>query len=275
MFSRILCISLADRADRRAHAVAEFGRQGLKPFDWVHAYDRASEAVLGAYAENRVAPFPPCFRCGADRCGCENRRLMPEQVGTWLSHEEAWRRTAEDGLTLVCEDDVKFTHRAGEGFTWLAAQESLACALERNEPVMLRLGRALGTNHESPEDFSLTAKPTMSNPCYALNRAMADLLLAGSHHISTTVDIYAHRDVAPRASHFTMEPPLASELSWSTGELRSDIRPKQLFIDRLEARLEDLVEGTPEFEAVQREIAEERRRFEAFEAFNAVPGNGD
>ncbi len=81
--------------------------------------------------------------------------------------------------------------------------------------------------------------------------------------------------MAPRASHFTLEPPLAFELSWSTGELRSDIRPKQVFIDRLEARLEDLVEGSPEYEAVRQAIVEERRRFTAFEAYNAIPEDSD
>ena len=115
MFSKVLCISLASRTDRRDHAADELGRQGLAPFSWVSAYDGASEAVGRAFSADRVAPFPPCFRCGAERCDCENRRLMPEQVGTWLSHEDAWRSAAEEGLTLICEDDVKFTERAAEG----------------------------------------------------------------------------------------------------------------------------------------------------------------
>lgn len=269
MFQKVLCISLPARTDRRDHAVEELGRQGLTPFRWIDAFDSESEAVNRAFLEGRVASFPPCFRCGAERCMCENRRLMPEQVGTWLSHEEAWRSAADGGLTLICEDDVKFTERATEGISWLAAQAELTSALDQQEPVLLRLGRALGPAHASRSRFTLTGQPTMSNPCYALNRPMADLLLVNAAKICTTVDIYTHSEVAPRTLHFTLEPPLASDLSWSTGELRSDIRPKQVYIDRLEAMLKEMTEGTPEFESVRQAIAEEKDRFEAFYAYNA------
>jgi GR25 family glycosyltransferase involved in LPS biosynthesis len=272
-FSEVFCISLPGRSDRREHAVGEFGRLGLA-FRWIDAFDSQSEAVRRAFRAGRVASFPPCFRCGADRCACENRRLMPEQVGTWLSHEQAWRRVAAEGLTLVCEDDVKFTERAAEGLAWLATQAPLASALRRGEALLVRLGRALGPNHASEAAFVLNRRPTMSNPCYALNRPMANLLLERSDRIGTTVDIYTHRDVATGASHFTLEPPLAYELSWSTGELRSDIRPKQVYIDRLEARLETLQEGTPEHETVRKAIADERERFRAFHAYNA-PGQDE
>ncbi len=269
MFSKVLCISLANQAERRAHAVDELGRNGLAPFGWVDAFDKDSEAVKRAFSEGRVATFPPCFRCGGERCDCENRRLMPEQVGAWLSHEEAWRRVAEDGLTLICEDDVKFTERVAQGMAFLAADAQLAVALERDEPVLLRLGRALGPEHESPADFLLAGHPAMSNPCYALNRTAANLLLAHSARISTTVDLFTHCEVAPLASQLTIEPPLAYELSWSTGELRSSIRPKQVYLDRQRALLAQLEPTDPRYPTVLEAIEAEEARFEAFEAYNS------
>jgi GR25 family glycosyltransferase involved in LPS biosynthesis len=272
MFSKVLCISLPARTDRRAHAVEELGRMGLTPFDWIHAFGRASKSVARAFSQDRVAAFPPCFRCGAERCDCENRRLMPEQVGTWLSHEEAWRRVAREGMTLICEDDVKFTERTAEGLAWLAAETELSDALAREQPVLLRLGRALDSGHESPAGFTLTRSPSMSNPCYAMNRPMADRLLANSGRISTTVDIFTHVNMASRASQFTLEPPLAYELSWSTGELRSDIRPKQVFLERQRALLSRLDPSDERYQTVLDLIEAEEARFDAFEAYNSPEG---
>lgn len=73
----------------------------------------------------------------------------------------------------------------------------------------------------------------MSNPCYALNFQVAQLLLNSSEEISTTVDIFTHRKMVEHADHFALEPAIAYERSWSTGELRSDVRPKQVYIYRL------------------------------------------
>jgi hypothetical protein len=194
---------------------------------------------------------------------------MAEQVGVWLSHEEAWRCAAEEDLTLICEDDVKFTERAAEGLAWLAGEVERSGALERREPVLLRLGRALGPEHESHAGFTFARHPSMSNPCYALNRPFADLLLAKSVRISTTVDLFTHCQVAPRASHFTIEPPLAYELSWSTGELRSDIRPKQVYLDRQRALLSRLQPSDPQYRSVLGATGAEEARFKAFEAYNS------
>jgi glycosyltransferase involved in cell wall biosynthesis len=194
---------------------------------------------------------------------------MPEQVATWLTHESAWRNVAATGLTLICEDDIKFTDRVGEAISYIGQEARVGKHLERSEPVLLRLGRALGPRHESLDPFRFTAEVAMSNPCYALNEPMARMLLDRSGHIHTTVDIFVHQQVGTMGHHATLDPPLAYELSWSTGELRSDIRPKQVYIDRLEKRLQNVPEGTPEHEALRRAIAAEVARFEAFRDYNA------
>jgi hypothetical protein len=167
---------------------------------------------------------------------------------------------------------VKFTERAAEGISWLMADPELSDALARQKAVLLRLGRALDPGHESRSRFNLTCSPTMSNPCYALNRPMAELLLANAARISTTVDIFTHVDMAPQASQFTLEPPLAYELSWSTGELRSDIRPKQVYLERQKALLSQLDPSDERYQAVLDAIEAEEARFEAFEAYNSPEG---
>jgi GR25 family glycosyltransferase involved in LPS biosynthesis len=275
MWNQVFCISLESRPDRRQHARQELERLNLGHFHWVDAHGRDSIAVQEAFAGDRVAVFPPCFRCGRLACDCENCRLMPEQIGTWLSHEDAWRRIETGSLALICEDDVKFTDRAGEAFAWLARHETFRDAGLDTEPVLLRLGRALSDAHVTSDPFQLTQGTTMSNPCYALNHAMARRLLATSGAITTTVDIYVHKIVGLQVKHNTLEPPLAYELSWSTGELRSDIRPKTVYIERLEAKLRTLPPNDPERESVAKAIDLERQRFEAFRAYNAWRSDGE
>jgi hypothetical protein len=101
---------------------------------------------------------------------------------------------------------------------------------------------------------------------------MADRLLANSGRISTTVDIFTHVNMASRASQFTLEPPLAYELSWSTGELRSDIRPKQVFLERQRALLSRLDPSDERYQTVLDLIEAEEARFDAFEAYNSPEG---
>jgi hypothetical protein len=193
---------------------------------------------------------------------------MPEQVATWLTHEAAWRDVATTGLTLICEDDIKFTKRAWEAFEFIGQESWTRKNLERQKPVLLRLGRALGPRHESLDAFRLTTNPTMANPCYALNEPMARLLLGRSESIHTTVDIFTHREVGSEVHHATLDPPLAYELSWSTGELRSDIRPKQVYLDRQRALLSGLQPSDPRYQSVLEAIEAEEDRFRAFEVFN-------
>jgi GR25 family glycosyltransferase involved in LPS biosynthesis len=267
LFSRVLCVGLVDRTDRRAHARSEFARVGIGGYRFVDGCAADSDEVRSAFESGRVAACPPCFRCGKQACECENRRLMPEQVGCWLAHERAWRDVAEQGMTLVCEDDVLFTPRVGEAFAFLAQHAQLARLIETG-PVLLRLGRALTEDHQAGREFRLTDTIAMSNPCYALNRTMADLLLGASDRIFTTVDIFIHRDMAPKAASLTLDPPLASDLSWSTGQFRSDILPKRLYIERLTRRLQSLDRSDPEAKELERLLDLEEARFEAFRRYN-------
>lgn len=264
MIEKVLCIGLPQRPDRRAHARRELARVGLDPVIWIDAFGPGSPQLQAAWDTGRVAEYPPCFRCGRDSCSCENKRLIEPQVGAWLSHCAAWDHVQGAGLTLICEDDVKFTDRFAQGLVWLSSDTVLRAALQAQRPVLIRLGRALTESHRSKLAFKLTAEQTMANPCYAVNLAMARLLLASSERIHTTVDIYTHRQIAPQGEAFTLEPPIAYELSWSTGELRSDILPKQVYIDTLKQQLADLDPASESYAQVLAEIRTEEERFRHF-----------
>ena len=267
LVEQVLCIGLPERDDRRRHARAELSRVGIGDYRIIDGLGKESPEVRRAFQEGRVATFPPCFRCGLDRCGCENKRLMPEQVGAWLAHAAAWEAVKGDSLTLICEDDVKFTERVAEGFQFLADSSEIVGRLRAQEPVLLRLGRAFSKDHSEERPFVWSQAVTMSNPCYAINRAMAKLLLRNSERITTTVDIMAHRIVGKEAYSLTLDPPITYELSWSTGDLRSDVRPKMVYVQKLRDQLQSLDPSSLEYaetlDAINRELA----RFEAARAF--------
>ena len=275
LVDQVLCIGLPDRRDRRRHARTELARVGIEDYRMIDGFAKDSPEVRRAFEAGRVAGFPPCFRCGQDLCGCENKRLMPEQVGAWLAHEAAWGAVEGDRLTVICEDDIKFTERAADGFRFLAGAPEIAARLEARDPVLVRLGRALSDDHGADRPFALTQATTMSNPCYAINRAMAERLLENAGPITTTVDIMAHRLVGRQIPHFTLDPPIAYELSWSTGDLRSDVRPKMVHVQKLREQLQDLDPSSREYgetlEALNRELA----RFEAERAFQEAGGQDD
>lgn len=266
LFDDVLCIGLPERGDRRAHAVREFEHVGITDWQWVDAYGPQSEAVRMAYDKGLVAQYPPCFRCGKDECCCENRQLVPEQVGCWLSHRQAWKCVQGESLTLICEDDIRFTDRLAAGIAFLRQNQALSSALESKQPVLVRLGRALCEAHHGREEFRLIDNPVMSNPCYAINVPMARKLIESAGEVTTTVDIYTHRHMAQGddVASFTLQPPIAFELSWSTGEVRSDIRPKQVYLDRLRDQLESGNLDDDSRARILEEIMDEEARFKRF-----------
>jgi hypothetical protein len=111
----------------------------------------------------------------------------------------------------------------------------------------------------------------MSNPCYAINAAMGRILVDSLERIETTSDVYVHRLIGTRVDHYTAIPPAAYELSWSTGELRSEIRPKQERVDYLRRRLQSLATDSVEYGEVKEAIEIEQQGISSFDEFNSNP----
>jgi GR25 family glycosyltransferase involved in LPS biosynthesis len=172
--------------------------------------------------------------CGRDDC---NNVLIPAQVATFVSFMNLWRHILEAQVetALIVEDDVLFADYAPRISEMIVEHRLLdQVGIRREDPMLLRLGWAAGPDHRTTGRVDF--KPNhikMSDPCYALNRAMAAKLLDSFERVDTTVDIFVHQRVGSKVANFTLFPPLAAELSWSHGAVESLIHPKPVRVSYL------------------------------------------
>jgi hypothetical protein len=268
ILEHVLCINLESSVIRRQHMDAEFSRIGILKYEFIKAFEADSPEVLELLESDLVHKHPPCFRCGRDRCDCDNKALFAPQIGNWLSHMAAWKkvRFAKGGLHLVCEDDLKFTEAFQPTVAWLDRSRLLRDKISNGEPVLVRLGWALCDEHNMRSEPRFTDEIRMSNPCYALNAEMAEFALNSLARIDTTSDVYLHQQIAPQSNHYTVMPPVAYELSWSTGQIRSEIRPKEKHIAFLRSQLSSCPQGTDRYEMIKQQLQDEERRLRDFES---------
>ena len=243
LFDKVFVISL-QRSEARRRYVSEHLRSiGIGKFEFFDATDADDPLVETYYRSGRVQGFPPCFRCHTRECGnpkCNNI-LKPAQVATFLTSVRLWRAVAAgcDGRVLVLEDDVAFQSYAP------AVLRRLNTAIERGQipfsastPVLLRLGWV--RNHEASDrefvdtgTLKFTSRVRMSNPCYAMTRSFAQEILTRFHRIETTSDDFLHARNADVGWAYTVFPPIATEQSWSSGEMPSEIHPNPKHADYL------------------------------------------
>jgi GR25 family glycosyltransferase involved in LPS biosynthesis len=237
-FDDIICISLPTCQERRDYIRQYFGEIGIQRYSMFDAIAADSPIVEDYYWQERVKRYPDCFRCHKLECGrpaCNNV-LIPSQVATWISHQTVWEQIRDRGLqtALIVEDDIQFNEHAPLVLQQLVERDEFRQEFLSDRPCLLRLGWKLRADHEYHGSIELVTKPIrMSNPCYAINRAMAIALIDHVKQVDTTVDVYVHRQIAPKFHHYTVVPPLAHEHSASTGSLASLIHPKQQHIDYL------------------------------------------
>ncbi len=241
LFDRVYVISLPASVDRRNHIRAHFRDIGIENYTFHDACDGTSPEVAALYGQGRVAQYPPCFRCGKLDCGqpdCNNV-LIPAQVAVVASYLGLWTRLAATSeRALVCEDDVVFHP------WWRSVLDRLHDRIAAGEvsfaadaPGLLRLGWALDEEHRADTPFAVSTDIRMSNPCHAITSAHARALLAEFDGVKHTADVFQHRIAKVSRQHArTVFPPIASELSWSTGSLESLIHPKDVRADYLAAQ---------------------------------------
>ena len=238
-FDRVYCISLPRSTGRRDYITGYFAELGIANYEFFDATDK-DEAIVGRYFDDGlVQTYPPCFRCGKLTCGRDdcNNILIPSQVATFISYLRLWRkiRDANVGRALIVEDDVKFTDYAPEiaqAFVTHGGLDSISFVADK--PVLLRLGWAVSDEHKGSEKPVVAKGLTrMSNPCHAITRALAVLLLERFVRVETTVDIYQHIVVGETVENYTLLPPLSYELSWSVGAMESLIHPKSVRVEYL------------------------------------------
>lgn len=245
-----------------------FEKWGIKA-QYIDAVDATNSIVRVLKESQLVAKHPPCFRCGKDLCGCRNKELQPAQIANWVSHMQAWNNiklAGNPGLHLICEDDIEFSDHSLDVLQDTFSDPGLKIALQSGFACLLRLGWAWCDDHTLPLPAKLsTDLIKMANPCYAINGACAEVLLTGVTRFDTTSDIYINRVASKGISHFTALPPIATDLSWSFGTFRSEIRPKAVRIEFLEQRLRDAKNQNDLVTAakIQAEIATEDIRLQA------------
>ena len=240
LFDRVIVISLPASADRRQHIREHFQDIGLADFTFFDALDSRAPEVTKFFEDGKVAQYPPCFRCGKRDCGkpdCNNV-LIPAQVAVFATYLALWREiAATDDRVLVCEDDVLFHPWAARVLSELGQRIAAGeLIFSGTEPALLRLGWALGPDHDADLPFRFELSLRMSNPCHAVTGAYARALLQEFERIAHTADVYQHKLASISRTHaVTIFPPIASELSWSMGSFESLIHPKELYARHLDS----------------------------------------
>lgn len=229
-----------------------FRQAGVTDYIFFDAVDKDSREVAVCYREEKVASFPPCFRCKKLRCGdtdCNNV-LIPAQVATFLSYKNLWDWLAQSTIknALIVEDDIVLSEDASQRAEAIINKNLIESTplLDNEQPFLLRFGWALCDEHHSTAQVSLETFSRMSNPAHAINRKMAERLSEAVKTINTTVDIFQHKNHTDEQNSLTCFPPLFYELSWSTGKLESLIHPKPVRLDYLTSQQQDaqLIEET-------------------------------
>lgn len=233
IFDRIYVVSLKSSEDRRAHIHRHFSDIGIDRYTFHDACDGASAEVARLYSEGLVMQYPPCFRCGKLECGrpnCNNT-LIPPQVAVFATYLKLWEKISKTNeRVLICEDDVMFHPWWRDVLQKVSDQvENGKLNFTASEPSLLRLGWALNDEHTSDTPFTINDTTRMSNPCHAITSAYARALLGEFQSVNHTSDVFQHSlaTVSKTCAH-TVFPPIAYELSWSTGALDSLIHPKDI-----------------------------------------------
>lgn len=241
--NRAIVVSLPSCNDRRERLKSYLPANGIHDYTFFDAYGPHSVEVRRLYESGAVKTFPDCFRCGDLTCGKDdcNNVLIPPQVANVVTFRKLWAEIAYRGeVTLIMEDDIVLHKWAASTFARLdKAVKTGTLRLGKDHCGLIRLGWAEGADHDKRQPFRLTTDLRMSNPMHIITPDFAERLASLPEPVMTTSDITLHR-VAPKPGQaVTVLPPIASELSWSTGTTPSTIHPKSIHVDHLKAMGED------------------------------------
>jgi hypothetical protein len=252
---------MPESRDRRQHIETQFRASGIEHYEFFDAVGPDDAEVKELYASGRVAKYPPCFRCGELSCGSDdcNNVLVPQQVATCVSFLKLWRHILETGIktALVVEDDVIFAKYAPKVARVVLDRGFLEqVGLKEDVPTLLRLGWTAGREHQLAGRIALTRDGVrMANHCFAVNRAMCRKLLDEFDRVETTADEFTHRVVGSTVRNFTLQPPIASDLSFSFGAVASLIHPKKkriAYLQKFHPERRDEIEAA--IEAVRKHV---------------------
>ena len=234
----VFILSLVRNAERRSSLIAHFEEVGIENYSFFDATDANEQVVQKWRQDGKVHTFPPCFRCGQRSCEKDdcNNIIIDAQVANCISYRRLFEQvaTGDHRSVLLVEDDIRFhpwaVKRLSELVNKIKRQEDV---FDNDRACMLRLAWALNAEHaDKSVEFSRTVR--MSNPCFAITKKAAEVALPYMEEVLTTSDINIHQNIAPQLDQaHTVFPPLATELSWSSGDVDSEIHPKQIRAQKL------------------------------------------
>lgn len=243
--------------------IKEFDKIGIKNYQFIEAVDKTSQLVRKTMKSPLVHKFPPCFRCKKMSCKHKNKKLLPSQVGNWLSYRMVWRDIIKNkhNFCLICEDDLFFTDYAVKVMMQaLTDRGRKQKGIVLDSATLIRLGWKKGRQHNFRSGkVRVTRALRWANPCHAINLAMAKKLENNLFKIDTTSDGYIHNKIGMMSNHYTILPPIAYELSFGNNpKFRSEIIPKKKFIKKLRKDLQSTYDPETRRE-LQKKIAIEER----------------
>ena len=106
---KLFVINLEHDLNRKKHVTEQFSNLKLSNFEFIDAVTHKDQIVKNEYFEN-VVSFPPCFRCGLDKCTHENNFITPKQVANFLSMKKIMQIIVTKNYknVLIFEDDFIF-----------------------------------------------------------------------------------------------------------------------------------------------------------------------
>ena len=234
IFDKIYVLNLKECIDRKNHIINEFARVGIENYEFFEAVRYDSEDVIRLMKSNFVKKFPNCFRCNKKRCDCENNVLTPFQIGNWCSFIKIFADIINKNykFVLICEDDIVFTDRHKIILDKLLSKGSFNYyKINMDKPLLVKMGAAYNEdNHNSMENPIYIKNYALCNPCFAINKELAQIYLNNLFVIDYHSDIYFHKKIPkmiPGIQHLTMYPYPVYELSFvrQKQQFQSTVRP--------------------------------------------------
>ena len=239
-FDEKICLTLKTTPERKKAAEAEFKKVNLSDVDFFYGCLPGDEIVKNAFREGKVHAFPSCWRCGEDKCGCENNILVPAQIACFMSYVKIFEHAANsDSYTfLIMEDDIEFESYCNEVGEQVFQRDKLEAMHFYSEfPCLLSLGQNyfgkghIGTRHYNNNIRWADGDLSECNVMFAFNKPYAKLALRFLKKFTMTSDIYIHNFLGTRCVHWSLFPRLSHDKSWSLGTVKSTIHPKQVLVD--------------------------------------------
>jgi len=234
-FDKIFIINLKQSIDRKNHMVHEFEKMKITNYEFFEATHFEEEEVDKLLNSKKVFSFPPCFRCLKNRCKCENNFLTKYQIANWLSYIKLFNKILESeyNFVLICEDDIAFQKNSEYILNNLLNDNTfLKYKINKDKPLLLKMGAAYDIKtHLIQNQPSFIKNYSLSNPCFALNKAMIQVFLYNLKIIDYHSDIYFHKKIPMNFKNvqmFVMNPFPVYELSFVKDLQKFDslVRPK-------------------------------------------------